>query len=340
MINFASDNYAPTHPQVMQWLNRANNGPAQAYGNDTFTTQAQNEFKKQFGDACDAFFVWNGTSANVLSLGSRLKSFQSVLCSDVAHITMDECGAPERHLGSKLALIPNHHGKIMPGQLEHYFHRLGDVHSVQPKILSLTQATEYGTIYQLDELKALVDLAHSYKMLIHLDGARLANAAVTLKCSFKAMTTDLKIDLVSFGGTKNGLMGAEAVVFPQGEANQEFAYIRKQGLHLASKMRYLSAQFLAYFENDLWKTNASHANSMAQLLGKQLSEMGGEISVTQPVQANGVFVSMPKSKITELQKKFSFYTWNEQKNEVRLMCSFNTTAEEVNSFVNELRHLS
>ena len=335
MINFASDNFSPAHPNVLEWLKKVNVGPAPAYGKDLYTEQVQAEFKKQFGDQSESFLVWNGTSANVLGLSSVLRSYESILCSEYAHIAVDECGAPEKHLGSKLISIKSNDAKLTPESLEPYFYRVGDVHSSQPRVLSLTQSTEYGTLYSLEELRKLVQLAHSKNMFVHVDGSRLSNAAVSLGISFKEMITDSGVDILSFGGTKNGLLGAEAVVFPDGKLAKEFPFLRKQGLHLASKMRFLSAQFLAYFENDLWRVNATQANRMANLLSEKLK--GTKAKVNHPVQANGVFASLPKEMVPVLQKKFQFYIWNEEKVEARLLCSFNTTEDEVLSFVKEVQ---
>lgn len=332
MINFASDNYAPIHPLVLEKLLAHNKGPAAAYGNDEVTTLALQKFKDTFGQDTETHFVWNGTAANVLGLSSILHPHQSILCADTAHITADECGAPERHLGSKLHLLSTHDGKLTPKQLEPHLKRLGDVHAVQPKVISISQSTELGTVYTKAEIEALAAFAHSHQMFLHMDGARIANAAVSLNLKLKELTKDAGVDLLSFGGTKNGLLGAEAIVFLNPTLGASFPFIRKQGLHLASKMRYLSAQFLAYFENDLWKQNASHANQMARALESEIKKIPS-LKITQSVQANAVFVSMPLNLATQLQKQFSFYLWNESKSEYRLMCSFNTTSAEVSALV-------
>ena len=263
-----------------------------------------------------------------------LSSHESILCSDLAHIAVDECGAPEKHIGAKLIPVSTTDGKLTPALLAPYFLRVGDVHASQPKVLSITQSSECGTVYSIEELKILTHFAHSKNLIVHMDGARISNAAVSLGVSFKQMTTDTGIDLVSFGGTKNGLLGAEAIVFTNANLSKNFPYVRKQGLHLASKMRFISAQFLAYFENDLWKSNAQNSNRMASLLAEKLRQLG--VSINQKTQANGVFATIAPTAIQELQKEFHFYVWNESKNEVRLTCSFNTNEAEVEAFAHAL----
>lgn len=336
MINFASDNYAPTHPDVLRALVDCNQDPAPSYGRDLYTEKLESVFKEHFGKSTESFLVWNGTAANVLGLNALLSSYQSILCSDLSHIAVDECGAPERHLGSKLQTIKTPDAKLTPELIEPYLNRINDVHASQPKVISITQSTEYGTVYSTSEIKALVKLAHEKDLYVHLDGARIANAALSLNQPFSAFTTDLGVDVLSFGGTKNGLMGAEAVIFRDASLIPHFPYLRKQGMHLSSKMRYLSAQFLAYFENDLWKKNASHANQMAKLLESKLLLIPF-VKINQKVEANAVFASLPKEIIFKLQKQFSFYVWNESKNEVRLMCSFNTTEKEIELFASAIQ---
>jgi len=331
-ISFASDNHAGVHPDVMKWLNQVNQGPAPSYGVDSITAQATEKFKEEFGNDSEVYFLWNGTAANVLALKASLRSHQSVICSDVAHIYMDECGAPEAFTGSKLVPLPSVNGKITLEQVKRCFERVGDVQAVQPKVISLSQTTEYGTIYSLDEIKGFADLIHQHQGYLHLDGARITNAAVSIGSSLKKITKEVGVDILSFGGTKNGLMGAEAVVIFNPKLAEDFQYLRKQGLHLASKMRFISAQFLAYFENDLWKKNAERANKMAKLLEQKLKSHQGKISITQPVQANVVFATLPKAMIATLQKDFYFYVWNEETNEVRLMCSFETTETQIEKF--------
>jgi threonine aldolase len=338
-INFASDNYSPTHPQVIEWITRYNTGPQPAYGSDEVTALAIQKIKDTFGSNAEAFFVWNGTAANVLGLSSALKPHESILCTDMAHILVDECGAPERFTGSKIIGIPSKNGKLDANTLEPYFARKGDQHASQPKVISISQSTEYGTLYTVAEIKALSKFAHDHQAYLHMDGARLSNAAAGLNLPFRDFTVDAGVDLLSFGGTKNGLMGAEAVILFRPELSENFAFIRKQGLHLSSKMRFLSAQFLAYFQNDLWKQNASHANQMAQKLAQGLKGVSSSIQITQPVQANVVFASMPATTVAALQKDFYFYVWNTTLNEVRLMCSFDTTEAQVDQFIAQAKAL-
>lgn len=338
-MNFASDNFSPAHPQVIDFITRYNAGPAPAYGSDEVTLAARQKMKDVFGSHIEAFFVWNGTAANVLGLSAALKPHQSILCSDLAHILVDECGAPERFTGSKLVSIPSKNGKLDVSSLGAYFQRTGDQHASQPKVISISQSTEYGTLYTQPEIKALAKFAHEHDAYLHMDGARLSNAAAGLNLSFRELTTDAGVDLLSFGGTKNGLMGAEAVVLFRPELAENFSFIRKQGLHLSSKMRFLSAQFLAYFEGELWEKNASHANRMAQKLAEGLKSASSSIQITQPVQANVVFASMPAKMITTLQEEFYFYVWNASLNEVRLMCSFDTTETQVDQFIAKAKAL-
>jgi threonine aldolase len=338
-VNFASDNYSPAHPQVLEYLNRYNTGAEAAYGGDTVTALAQAKIKEHFGPDANSFFVWNGTAANVLAISAALRPYESILCSDFAHIALDECGAPEKLLGSKIITTPSVDGKLQLSKLGAYFARVGDQHATQPKVISISQSTEYGTVYSVSEIQAIADLAHSHGAYLHMDGARLSNAAVALGLSFQEFTADAGVDLLSFGGTKNGLMGAECIILFRRELAQNFAYIRKQGLHLASKMRFLSAQFLAYLENDLWNKNAINANAMAKRLELGLLKVGKGVKITQAVQANAVFAVLPATVTEALQQSFHFYVWNAPLQEVRLMCSFNTTSAEVDEFIQRLVQL-
>ncbi len=347
MISFASDNHAGVHPLVFEWMNKVNEGFAPSYGVDSFTTSALQKFKDVFGEKSETFFVWNGTAANVLSLQCMLHSHQAVICSDVAHIHLDECGAPEKFTGSKLIALPSQNGKISLADAKACFEKnVGDVQSVQPKVISLSQTTEYGTVYSLEEMKAFSKLAHDQGGYLHIDGARITNAAVALNCSLQQLINDTGVDVLSFGGTKNGLLGAEAVVILNPSLAKDFKYIRKQGLHLASKMRFISAQFLAYFDQTkeghaLWKQNAEHANQMAKKLAKLLEACRPTIKLTRPVEANAVFATLPQGLIDQLLKEFRFYIWSQPVNspdpEVRLMCSFETTEEQLNHFVHAIK---
>ena len=332
-ISFGSDNHSGVHPEVLHWLQKVNESTVPSYGGDLYTEAATQKFKDHFGSDIEVFFVWNGTAANVLSLKAAARSYQSVICSNVAHIHLDECGAPEMFTGSKLSLLPHHSGKILLEDAKLAFQGIGDVQSVQPKVISLSQTTEYGTVYDLKETRAFADLIHSHGGYLHMDGARITNAAVALEVSLRELTRDSGVDVLSFGGTKNGLMGAEAIVFFNPKLAEDFKYIRKQSLQLASKMRFVSAQFLAYFENDLWKKSATHANQMAKLLETRLRKASSEIQITHPVQANAVFAILPKPLIERLQQDFNFYVWNAGLNEIRLMCSFATKEEHIDLLV-------
>jgi threonine aldolase len=336
---FASDNWSGVSPEVMQALTQINQGHHPAYGeNDPLLEQAQQKFREVFGPKCQVFFVYNGTGANVLSVQQLLRSWEAVVTPHSAHLNEDEAGAPEKFTGGKLLTVDCENGKIKPEQIEPFLNSFGFQHHVQAKMISISQATELGTLYNLNEIKTLADFAHAHGMYLHMDGARIANAAVALGCSFKEMTTDAGVDVLSFGGTKNGLMFGEAVVFTNKKLAEGFEYNRKQGMQLASKMRFITAQFLAYFENDLWKRNAENANNMARLLGEKVQHVSG-IRLSRPVEANGVFAIMPPELIPKLQNKYFFHVWDENNSEVRLMCSFDTTFEDIVGFVYEAGRL-
>lgn len=336
---FASDNWSGVSPEVMQALAEVNTGHHPAYGeNDALLEQAQQKFREVFGSDSQVFFVYNGTGANVLSVQQLLRSWEAVVTPHSAHLNEDEAGAPEKFTGGKLLTVECDDGKIKPEQIKPFFNSFGFQHHVQARMISISQVTEFGTLYSLDEIKSLADFAHAHGMYLHMDGARIANAAVALGSSFKEITTDCGVDVLSFGGTKNGLMFGEAVVFFNEELAQGFEYNRKQGMQLASKMRFITAQFLAYFEKDLWKRNAENANSMAKLLGEKLASTPG-ISLSRPVEANGIFAVMPPALIPQLQQSYFFHVWDESRNEVRLMCSFDTTSDDIEGFVSELKKL-
>jgi threonine aldolase len=329
--SFASDNNAGIHPKVLQAIARANAGHAVGYGDDPYTEAAVAKFRQHFGADVEVFIVFNGTAANCLSLKALTESYHAVICSDVAHIHTDECGAPEKFTGCKLILIQSPDGKLTVESVSHAYHGIGDQHHVQPRVISITQATEMGTIYQAKEIRDLARFAHKREMFLHMDGARIANAAVSLGLSLRQATRDLGVDVLSFGGTKNGAMGAEAVIFFDKKLARDFQYLRKQGMQLASKMRFLSAQFVALLSDDLWKKNAQHANRMAALLKKEVSRIAGA-KIVYPVEANGVFAQIPQRAIAKLQKRYFFYVWSEEVSVVRWMCSFDTTEEDVRQF--------
>jgi threonine aldolase len=329
--SFASDNNAGVHPEVLQAIARANQGHAVGYGDDAWTQSAVGKFKQQFGSDIEVFMVFNGTAANCLSLKALTNSYHAVICAEAAHIYTDECGAPEKFTGCKLIPVPTRDGKLTVESVDHACHGIGDQHHVQPRVISITQATEVGTVYKPHEIKSLARFAHEHGMFLHVDGARIANAAANLGQTLRQATRDLGVDVLSFGGTKNGALGAEAVVFFDKKLSHDFLYLRKQGMQLASKMRFISAQFEALFTGDLWLKSAQHANRMARLLQKQLREIP-QVKIVYKVEANGVFAKVPRKAIPRLLKRYFFYVWNDEQSVVRWMCSFDTTEQDVRQF--------
>ena len=332
MNGFGSDNHAGAHPEVLAALAEASAGHAAAYGADRWTARAEELLREQFGEQAVSFLVFNGSAANVLCLRALCRPWESVICTAQAHINVDEGGAPERIAGVKLQPVATHDAKLTPEHVERQLGRVGDEHAVQPRVVSITQSTELGTRYSPYEIDALAHFAHSRGLLMHVDGARLANAAVALELPLRAITTDVGVDAVSFGGTKNGLVLGEAVVFCDPAHADGFQYLRKQTLQLASKGRFLAAQFIALLEGDLWQRSAARANAMAARLGDALLDVPG-VRLTQPVQANGVFALLPPGTTEQLQRDWGFYSWDAATGEVRLMCAWDTTAEEVDAFV-------
>jgi threonine aldolase len=315
-----------------------NAGHVVSYGDDPVTAEAIDRFRQLLGEHIEVFFVFNGTGANVTALQSMLRPWQNVICSENAHINWDEAGAPERFLGSKLVDVPTPDGKLTPELIRQNFIGRGDVHHVQPTVVSITQSTELGTLYSLDEVQAIADTAHELDMYLHMDGARICNAAASLDVDLRDTTAAVGVDALSFGGTKNGLMGGEAVIMFNPELAANTPFIRKQQMQLASKMRFISAQFLALFEDDLWRTNASHANAMARRLRDAVADIPG-VTITQEVRANGVFAVLPPAAIPKLQEAYHFYTWDEAAHEVRWMCSWDTTEDDIDSFAKLVREI-
>lgn len=335
---FASDNNATVHPKILAAIENANDGHAVGYGGDKITEQAQKLFKIIFGEQTETFFAYNGTGANVIAIQALTHSFNAVVCARTAHINVDECGAPEKLSGCKLLPIETANGKITVEQIRQYMHGFGFEHHAQPKVVSITQATELGTIYTIEEIKEIADYVHSMGLYLHMDGARIANAAAALNCTLAETSIGAGVDVLSFGGTKNGLMFGEAIVFANAQLAQNVKYIRKQSTQLHSKMRYVSAQFIALLENDLWLENAQHANQMAVLLAEALGGVE-KVVLTQKVESNGVFAKVPKAIIEPLQQEFFFYVWDEHRSEVRWMTSFDTQEEDINAFVQALKRL-
>jgi threonine aldolase len=337
---FASDNSAGIHPEVLEAIARANHGHAIAYGDDEWTARAAETFRRHFGPDARAHPVFNGSFANVLSLASTCEHWQAAICTEVAHLNIDECGASERVAGVKLLPVPAEHGKLDPAAVEARIERIGDQHAVQPRLVSISQATEVGTVYRPDEVRALADLAHANDMLLHVDGARLANAAVFLETSLAAITTDAGVDVLSFGGTKNGLLLGEAVVFLRSDLGDDFAYLRKQLGQLASKMRFVSVQLDALLEGDLWHRNAAHANAMARRLADAVADLDG-LEIVHPVETNAVFAALPAQAIERLTEALPgdppFYVWDSERGVIRLMCSWDTAPEDVERLVGALR---
>jgi threonine aldolase len=337
---FGSDNHAGVHPEVLEAIGAANDGHAPSYGEDRWTARAEELLRHHFGADARGYLVFNGTGANVTAIDAVTREFEAVICTESAHMHVDECGAPERLAGTKLMPVATEHGKLAPADLARWEGRRGDEHFAQPRLVSITQASELGTVYTPDETHALCDAAHELGMFVHVDGARLANAAASLDVGLAALTTEPGVDVVSFGGTKNGLLCGEAVVFLRPELAESFKFTRKQLGQLASKMRFVAAQFEALLEGDLWLRNAKHANAMAARLAAAVQDIEG-VELTHPVDANGVFARLPASAtdrlMAELPGDHPFYVWDAETGEVRWMCSWDTTPEDVDGFAAALR---
>ena len=342
---FASDNYSGIHPEVLAAIAEANEGHQGAYGSDVYTARLQEVVRAHFGEASEAFPVFNGTGANVTGLQSMLPRWGAVIAASTAHINVDEGGAPEKIGGFKLLTVPTDDGKLTPELIDREAWGWGDEHRAQPLVVSITQSTELGTLYTPDEVRTIADHAHGHGMKLHMDGARLSNAAAALDVPFAAFTRDAGVDVLSFGGTKNGAMLGEAVVVLNPEASDGLVYSRKFNMQLSSKMRFVSAQLVALLEGDLWLRNARHANAMAARLRGEIEQgiAAGTItgvSFTQPTQANGVFATVPDGVADRLRESFRFYDWDPARNEVRWMCSFDTHEDDVDAFVAELSRLT
>ena len=336
--SFASDNNSGIHPAILEAIADANRGQCIGYGDDHYTDEAVKRFREAFGEAVEVFLVCTGTGANVLALRTVTQSYQAIICAHSSHLNTDECGAPENYTGCKIRVIASDDGKIAPHQIELLLQGRMDEHQSQPRVISISQPTELGTVYTIEEIKGIASFAHANDLLLHMDGARLSNAAASLGCSLRAVSGDAGVDILSFGGTKNGMMMGEAVLFFHSEEAGNFKFIRKQGMHLVSKMRYLSAQFTAFFDNDLWLHNARHANSMTALLAREL-EAVPQVSIMQKIQANAVFLTMPPEIVEELQNRHFFYTFDHTHTIARLMTSFDTTEDDIHRFIADLQKL-
>lgn len=321
---------------MLESIARVNVGHAFGYGHDGFSERAESLLRSEFGSNARPFLVWGGTAANVLSLRACCRPWEAVICAQTAHLNVDEAGAPEGIAGIKLLSAPTADGKLRCDQIDGLIARIGDEHAVQQRVVSISQSTELGSVYQPDEVAAIATFVHERGLLLHMDGARLCNAAAALNMGLAGASTGLGVDVLSFGGTKAGLLGAEAVVFARPELAEGFPYLRKQSLQLASKMRFLAAQFEALLTDELWRSLASNANEMATRLAAALRELP-EVRITQPVQANAVFAVLPVEAIARLHEQFDFYDWDERRGEVRLMCAWDTTAEDVERLAQAVR---
>ena len=339
---FASDNNAGVHPAVLDAIARANAGHATAYGDDDWTVRANGLFDELFGRAVDTYMVWGGTGANVLALATMLSPAGAVVCTDSSHINVDETGAPERVLGAKLIDVPHRNGKLSPEQIEEFAHFRGVMHHVQPSVVSITQSTEWGTLYSPDEIAAICDVAHRLGMTVHLDGARIANATVALGgtvAALRSFTVDAGVDVVSFGGAKNGMMHGEAVVYLNRSLAKSAQYVRKQVTQLPSKVRYISAQFIALLENDLWIDNARHANDMAQVLYAAVRDIPG-VDLSGPPAVNSLYPALPPGLIEPLRDWSFFYDWDVHHHQVRWMTAWDTTRADVEAFALGVSHFA
>lgn len=338
MRSFASDNNSGVHPLVMEAVIKANEDHAIGYGDDPWTAVAVAKIKSIFGGEAAPFFVFNGTGGNSVALQAVTRPFNSILCAETAHINVDECGAPARMTGCAVVTIPTTDGKLTPELIKPRLHNFGVCHHSQPRAVYISQVSELGTVYTVEEVKAIADLLHAHNMYLHMDGARLANACAYLNCSMKQLTVDAGVDILSFGGTKNGMMMGEAVVSFRPEITENLQYYRKQSAQLASKLRYLSAQFIPYLENNLWLENAMKANISAAKLADVLRPYP-QIQFTQKVETNQIFFTIPSEPLKRLQEKYFFYMWNEENNEARLVTSWDTTGEDIAQFEQDLKEI-
>lgn len=340
MRSFGSDNNSGVHPQIMDAIIQSNNDHAIGYGDDDWTRKAEAAVQTVLGnDSITPYFMFNGTGANVIALQACVSSFNSIICATTAHIAVDECGAPTKFTGCVLKEIPTADGKLTPKLVARELHGFGVPHHSQPKVIAISQTTELGTLYTPDEIKALAELAHKNNMYLFMDGTRLSNACATADCSLKEMTVDCGVDIFTIGGTKNGLMMGEVLVAVRPELQNNLVYYRKQTCQLYSKMRYLSAQFIPYFNEGIWLQNAQKSNAAIQRLAQEMSQIE-TIEITQKVESNALFFILPKDISDKLRKHYFFYDWDEARNEMRLVCSWDTSEKDIEDFINYLKSLT
>ncbi|MDR0431075.1 MAG: low specificity L-threonine aldolase [Tannerellaceae bacterium] len=336
MRSFASDNNSGVHPLIVDAIIKANKDHAVGYGDDPWSREAKEKLKEMLGENASPYFVFNGTGANSVALQAVTRSFHSIICAQTAHIYVDECGAPAKMTGCTVIAIPAEDGKLTPELIRPHLHNFGVCHHAQPKAVYISQVSELGTVYTIDEIRAIAELLHRHKMYLHMDGARLANACAYLNCSMKELTVDAGVDILSFGGTKNGMMMGEAVVSFRHELTENLEFFRKQSAQLSSKMRFLSAQFIPYLTNDLWLENAAKANQQALKLASILRQYP-QITFTRKVESNQLFFTMPAEAAKKLKKDYFFYYWNEEISEVRFVTSWDTTDEDIDQLEQTLK---
>ena len=338
MRSFASDNNSGVHPRIIQAITDANEGHAVGYGDDEMTAKTDAAFRQIFGDDVHPYYVFNGTGSNIVALQSLTRTYGSIICAATAHINTDECGAPGKATSAVLKPVSTPDGKLTAELIAGELHGLGVQHHSQPQVISIAQSTEMGTMYTSEELKTLCDFAHTHNMTVHMDGSRLANACARLKVGMRELSRDCGVDVLSLGGTKNGMMIGEAIISFRPGLNESLMYLRKQSAQLYSKMRYLSAQYLAYFQDDLWLKNATHSNAMAQYLADKIRNLPG-VRFTQKIEANSLFLILPKDAIRKMLEHYFFYMWNEDTDEIRLVCSWDTTQSDIDAFEEQLKKI-
>lgn len=336
MRSFGSDNNSGVHPRIMDAIVASNTNHTIGYGDDAWTKEAERAVQNLLQDkSINPYFVFNGTGANVIALQACVSSFHSIICASTAHIAVDECGAPTKLTGCHLKEIPTKDGKLTPELVSPHLHGFGVEHHSQPKVIAISQTTELGTLYTPKEIRDIADLAHENDMYLFIDGTRLSNACAISNLSLKEMTVDCGVDIFTFGGTKNGLMMGEVLIALRPELEKNLKYYRKQTCQLYSKMRYLSAQFIPYFNENIWLENAEKSNAAAETLVKAMSKIK-DVEITQKVESNSIFFTLPKEISNQLREKYFFYDWDISRNEMRLVCSWDTTKEDISGFIEYL----